>query len=150
MRRNSIIIVIIALLVVGGAALALTNKTDDTPPATTPTQTTETTDTTNTETNTTDTNDTDQLAAATITYKDGSFSPSSVTIKTGQSVNIINDSDADIQFVSNPHPVHTDNAELNIGSIAIGSNKTITIVNTGTWGYHNHLNSTESGTIVVQ
>jgi plastocyanin len=89
-------------------------------------------------------------SSVTISYVKGGFNPASVTVKSGGTVTIKNDSSEQLEFNSNPHPVHTDNPELNVGSIAPGQSKTITVVKVGTWGYHNHLDPSDQGTIIVQ
>lgn len=91
-----------------------------------------------------------QSQGNTITYTSGSFSPATLTVKSGDTVTLINKSNDTIQFDSNPHPVHTDNTELNVGAVGPGETKTFTLTKKGTWGYHNHLESSERGTIVVE
>jgi plastocyanin len=97
-----------------------------------------------------DTSNGNAAASVTITYSDGSFTPSEVTVQSGGTVKIINESDSEVEPASDDHPVHTDNAEINFGEIAAGESKTVTVNATGTWGYHNHLSSSETGTIVVE
>lgn len=92
----------------------------------------------------------DQPAAATIIYSNSGFSPSKITVKSGDSVAIKNTSPGDMQFDSDPHPVHTDDEELNAGAVAPGQTVTFTVTTKGTFGYHNHLNPSDTGTIVVQ
>ena len=89
-------------------------------------------------------------AAATITYGSNGFSPGTVTLKSGQTLAITNSSNQEIQMDSDPHPTHTDNPELNVGSIAAGQTKTVTLTKVGNWGYHNHLDPSQTGRIVVQ
>lgn len=89
-------------------------------------------------------------SVATITYASSGFSPSTVTVKKGDTITIKNDSSDDIQFDSNPHPLHTDNTELNVGAVASGKSTTVTLNKVGTWGYHNHFNTSQKGTITVQ
>lgn len=86
----------------------------------------------------------------TITYDGSNFSASATTMKAGGQVKVVNNSNKTLDFDSDPHPVHTDNAELNAGIINAGESKTFTITKTGTWGYHNHLNARQSGSITVQ
>lgn len=93
---------------------------------------------------------TDKKAAATITYSDSGFSPSTVTVKSGDTVAIKNTSSSDMQFDSDPHPVHTDDEELNAGPVTPGQTVTFTVTATGTYGYHNHLNPSDTGTIVIK
>jgi hypothetical protein len=88
--------------------------------------------------------------AATITYTNSGFEPSDSTIKSGQSVKVVNNSSQPLDFESNVHPIHTDNSELNIGEISPGSSKTFRLTTVGEWGFHNHLDSGHSGHIHVQ
>ncbi|PJE65423.1 hypothetical protein COU91_01740 [Candidatus Saccharibacteria bacterium CG10_big_fil_rev_8_21_14_0_10_47_8] len=92
----------------------------------------------------------DQNAAATIAYSDSGFSPSKITVKSGATVTIKNTSSNELQFNSDPHPIHTDNEELNVGAVASGQSQTFTASTKGTFGYHNHLNPSDKGTIVVE
>lgn len=85
-----------------------------------------------------------------VTYSSSGFDPETVTVKTSGQLTITNDSSSELQFNSNPHPIHTVNSELNIGTISAGESKSVTLNKTGTFGYHNHLNSSQTGTIVVK
>lgn len=85
-----------------------------------------------------------------ITYSDSGFSPSTLGVKSGDSLTIKNSSSSSVQIQSNPHPIHTDNEELNVGEIAPGQSKSFTPSKVGSWGYHNHLDPTQTGTIVVR
>jgi len=89
-------------------------------------------------------------AAATITYDGNSFSPSSVTVKSGDTVAIKNTSSSDVQFQSNPHPTHTDDTDLNVGVVMAGQTANFTVTKKGTFGYHNHLNPDQTGSITIQ
>ena len=144
MKTGIIVTGLVAAALVIGGFIIINNKSDN--------NQTSTTSTTNkqpeTATNTSETQ-TPQSASA-ITYANSSFTPSSLTVKSGDSVSIKNNSDDAIQVQSNPHPVHTDNDELNVGVIQAGKTATFTLTKTGTFGYHNHLNSSETGTITVQ
>jgi plastocyanin len=89
-------------------------------------------------------------ASATITYSSSGFSPAIVTVRKGGTLTVKNTTSSTMQFDSNPHPVHTDDPELNIGSIAGGGSATITVTKTGSHGYHNHLDPSQTGTLVVE
>lgn len=91
-----------------------------------------------------------QTASAAITYSDSGFSPSTLTVKSGDKVVIKNTASDELQFNSDPHPSHTEDTELNIGSVSAGQEQSFTITMTGSFGYHNHLNPSEKGMIVVQ
>jgi plastocyanin len=99
---------------------------------------------------TTSTSDSSKKAAATITYSDSGFSPSKTTVKSGDTVAIKNTSSSDMQFDSDPHPVHTDDEELNAGTVAPGQTVTFTVTTKGTFGFHNHLNPSDTGSITVE
>jgi len=91
-----------------------------------------------------------KVPSKTITYTDNGFSPSTITIKARSALIIKNDSSSDMEFSSDPHPVHTDDPELNKSVLAPGESKLIFPNVKGTHGYHNHLNSTHTGTLIVQ
>lgn len=131
---NKGIKVIIALVVVGAivaAAILLTGKDSD-------------------KNTTDDTSNSNAVASVTITYADGAFSPAEATVRSGGTVKIVNKSDDKVEPSSDDHPVHTDNPEINFGEIPAGESKIVTVDAAGTWGYHNHLSSSETGTIVVE
>jgi plastocyanin len=145
MKRTSAILAgLVLVLVIGGVTFALSRKSN-----TTDSTTNQTTNTV-TDTSTTNSSDAAEAASVTITYDGNSFSPSKVTVKSGDSVTIKNTGSIKLDFASDPHPTHTDNGELNIGSVAAGGSQTFTPTSKGTWGYHNHLDPTQTGTIVVE
>ena len=55
-----------------------------------------------------------------------------------------------MQFDSDPHPIHTTNQELNVEIVEPGEVKTFTVTKTGTFGYHNHLNPSQTGKIIIE
>jgi len=85
-----------------------------------------------------------------ITYSDGGFAPSPIKVKVGQTVSVKNSTAANIQVNSAPHPVHTLYPEFNIGTIAPGETKSVTLTTAGTRKYHNHLNPSQFGQIDVE
>jgi len=163
MRKGPMIaIIVIVLALAGGGIFALNHKSTPKTPAPTTTSDTSTTttqststdsttpDQTNTSTTQTTTTTDTTTSSTTISYDGSSFSPSTVTVKAGSSIIVKNASSSSLDFDSDPHPTHTDNPELNIGNISPGKSVTITVNKKGTWGYHNHLNSSQHGTLVVQ
>ena len=140
--KNLLIAVAVVVIVVGAGFFLLKGG-----------QKTETkTETTNQETQTSTPNPpaTEENQTGMIAYADGKFSPSSLTVKSGSTVTIMNKSSDVIQVDSNPHPAHTDNTELNVGTIGASETRTFTITKAGSWRYHNHLESSEGGTIIVE
>lgn len=85
-----------------------------------------------------------------ITYSDSGFSPAQLKVKVGEAVQFKNDSTSSVQVNSAVHPTHTLYPELNIGSIAAGESKSVAFTQAGTYKYHNHLNASENGMIVVE
>jgi plastocyanin len=138
MNKKTIWVVVAVVVVIGGAigAYAMTQKDAGAP--------------SNPSTSDSDKKDSDKKIAATITYSDSGYSPSTITVKSGDTIAIKNTSSSEMQFDSDPHPVHTDDEELNAGPVAPGQTITFTVTTTGTYGYHNHLNPSDSGTIVIK
>lgn len=152
MRTGVIAAVIAVLILVGGAFALLKNsdkKSDSAPTSTNTTQTppSTTTETQNTEQQATNTENT---SASTITYTNNGFSPSTVTVKAGTKITVKNESARLLQFSSDPHPEHTDEDELNMGTISPGKSDTFTVNATGKHGFHNHLNESHTGTLTVE
>src|SRR3989337_2554587 len=85
-----------------------------------------------------------------ITYTDSGFSSAQISVKVGDTVTFKNDSTKNIQVNSAGHPSHTQFPELNVGSIAAGESKTVTFTTAGTKKYHNHLNPSQTGPMVVE
>lgn len=88
--------------------------------------------------------------APTITFDGNSFSPSELTVPAGTTVTITNTSSREIQFDSDPHPAHTDNPELNVGTVEPGQSETFTVTTTGEHGFHDHLSANITGTLTVE
>ncbi len=91
-----------------------------------------------------------QPTQASITLTANGFSPATLTIKLGAKVTWANKSGSAATVNSNPHPVHTAYQPLNLGNFSDGGTLSLTFDKPGTYGYHNHLNPSQSGTIVVQ
>lgn len=85
-----------------------------------------------------------------VTLTTSGYSPASLTVKAGTTVTFMNKSGSKATVSSDPHPVHTAYPPLNLGSFADGGTLTLTFDKPGTYGYHNHLNPTQTGKIIVQ
>ena len=92
----------------------------------------------------------DGEVAVTITYNGAGFTLSADKVASGSKVKVVNSSQKELDFDSDPHPVHTDNTELNEGLIPAGEERTFTLNAVGTWGFHNHLNASQNGKITVE
>lgn len=85
-----------------------------------------------------------------VTLTPNGFSPTNLTIKAGSTVTWTNNSGQPATVNSDPHPTHTDYPPLNLGQFANGGTLSLTFTKPGTYGYHNHLNPSERGSIIVQ
>lgn len=145
------IIVVVAIVLLGGWWVFAHNN--NTTPATNQGQNQNETSNTNPPTSTNNSSDsTSQSApvAATITYTDNGFEPKQTTVKSGDTVRITNNSQSAMSLDSDPHPVHTNQPELNVGDVEPGQSKTFVIDKVGTWGFHNHNDPSHTGSITVQ
>ncbi|MEX2007268.1 MAG: hypothetical protein WD992_00660, partial [Candidatus Levyibacteriota bacterium] len=50
---------------------------------------------------------------------------------------------------SNPHPTHSIYPALNLGNFGDGQGVSLVFDTVGTYGYHNHLDATKTGTVIV-
>lgn len=94
--------------------------------------------------------DNEQIDANTIVYTNSGFSPAMLTVAMGSTITIQNNSSVTLDFASDIHPSHLQNPELNVGIIEPGQSRSVTVSQQGTWGYHNHLNASDVGQIVVR
>jgi len=100
-----------------------------------------------------------------ITYTDSGFSPSELVVEAGTEVTFVNNSSGSFWPASAIHPTHTVYPGSNIslcgtaealsafdacGSIAAGSSYSFTFDEVGSWNYHNHLQVSQTGRVVVQ
>ncbi|OGI29268.1 MAG: hypothetical protein A2288_00610 [Candidatus Moranbacteria bacterium RIFOXYA12_FULL_44_15] len=92
-----------------------------------------------------------QAADAVVAYTDAGFSPKTVTVKVGDTVMFRNDSSGGMWVASAPHPVHTDYPEFDAKkSYVKGEAYSFTFEKSGTWKFHNHLKSTDFGSVTVE
>ncbi|MFA6519524.1 MAG: hypothetical protein WCT41_01720 [Candidatus Paceibacterota bacterium] len=94
-----------------------------------------------------------------VTFTDSGFSPGVLDITKGTVVEFKNASSKSMRVASNPHPIHDEYPARggcisstfdSCTNIPPGGTWLFQFDFTGTWGYHDHLNSTDMGTIVVQ
>lgn len=90
------------------------------------------------------------ISATIVKITSTGFSPQTVTIKAGDSVTWMNDDTAMHNVSSAPHPTHTAYPPLNLGNIAPGSSKSLTFPTAGTYKYHDHLNPSLTGSVIVE
>lgn len=150
MNKKAIIALAVLVVVVGGGIFWMVRQE---PAANDNNTAIEPTSSPSSDTSTTGTDSPTDAPAATettITYSGSGFSPSTITVKTGDTVVIKNTSTRNVQFDSDPHPAHTTNPELNVNDVAPGESRSFVVNTKGTFGYHNHLNASQKGTIIVE
>lgn len=78
------------------------------------------------------------------------FEPKSVTIKVGETVTWTNQTSAEVRVASDPHPLHTGLPGLDdLSGATQGDTYSFTFTKAGTFGYHDHNNTSVKGTVVV-
>ena len=91
-----------------------------------------------------------QPAVHQVVYDGKAFSPASLTVKAGDTVVFKNNSTSAFWPASGPHPTHTNYPEFDPKkAIPAGGSWSFVFTKVGTWPYHNHLNSSQFGTIIV-
>ncbi|OHA47124.1 MAG: hypothetical protein A3A80_00980 [Candidatus Terrybacteria bacterium RIFCSPLOWO2_01_FULL_44_24] len=80
----------------------------------------------------------------------GGFAPASLTAKVGTKVTWKNETDTLAWPASDPHPVHTGLPGFDaLAGLAHDATYSFTFLTAGSFGYHDHLNTSHTGTIVV-
>lgn len=138
---GKIIIGIIAILIVGYLLVGnRLNKTTSTI-ALSPTPVISKTETITTQKN---------VSSSIVTVTGSGFSPESLTVKARTKVVWENKSGGNISINSDPHPTHEDYPPLNLGQVEDGKTISLIFDKAGTYKYHNHLNPSQRGTIIVE
>ena len=156
MKTSSIVAVVVAVVVIAGAVWWLMSQPAAAPQANT-----------NTQAPAAVADNTTPAApmSATVTYGANGFSPSTVTVAKGGTVTFVAAAGADEMWIaSNPHPIHNayDGTTLSqhcaqgysgpapFDQCAAGNSFSFTFDKVGSWPYHNHGNSSDFGTVIVQ
>lgn len=88
---------------------------------------------------------------AAITLTDSGYSPQLITVKIGEVVTFTNNSSESMWVASDPHPTHTDYDGFDARkAMSKGQTYSFTFNKTGHWGYHNHLDPSQVGTVIVE
>jgi plastocyanin len=86
----------------------------------------------------------------TVTLSKNGFSPTQVTIKVGSAVRWKNISGSQQTVNSDNYPTNQLHRELNFGVFNNGSSVVYTFTKPGIYGYHNQLNHTQMGKVIVE
>jgi plastocyanin len=93
-------------------------------------------------------------SSATITITSAGISPKAVTVARGGTILFVNNDSVVHVPSSNPHPVHTDCPDVNVGSLSTGQSRaTQALTIARTCGFHDHNNPQNAalhGTITIQ
>ena len=147
--RTSKFVMGIVLLVVGLGLLvwALTGRKAEAPAS----QSSETSQSANSEDSakTSESSAEAESTAATIVFTNDGFTPNKLTVKTGTVVTVKNESSNRVQFSSDDHPTHREDPEINMKTLAPGESGTFTAKTVGTHGFHDHIDDSKTGTLVV-
>ncbi len=150
-----IVIVVLVVLGLGWYVMAQNSSTDVTPSE-------QTADTTGSQNTNVPASPPPQTVS--VTYTDQGFTPASVNLKVGDTVTFVNQSTKKMWVASNQHPTHTEydgtsrtthcvagyTGPKPFDECATGDSYSFTFTQVGTTEYHNHINATDIGTVVVQ
>lgn len=147
MKPKAVIIGLVLVVALGAGGYVIFHKSGYKAPSS---DTQNQTGQTQTQNDTSNQNQGTQNAADTITYSDNGFSPAQLNVSAGTTVTVKNTTSGDVEMDSDPHPVHTDDTDLNVGLVAAGQSKTFTVTKKGTFGYHNHLDPSQQAKITIE
>jgi plastocyanin len=85
-----------------------------------------------------------------VSLTDSGFNPQTVTVKKGTRVVWTNNTTSTASINSADHPTHTKFIFLNLDTFEPGATLGTTVDMNGTFQYHNHLNPTQTGVIIVK
>lgn len=98
----------------------------------------------------------------TVTYTADGFSPSTLNVRTGDTVRFVNESGGTMWVASAVHPIHAvydgtslsqhcaTGATKSFDQCSAGDEYSFTFDKAGTWKYHDHTHASETGTIIVR
>jgi plastocyanin len=90
------------------------------------------------------------VARVVVMYTDGGFGPEITTVKRGNVVTFVNESSRSMWVASAMHPTHQLLPGFDqLKSVGTSGTYEYTFTKVGTWKYHNHMNPTDTGTVVV-
>lgn len=136
--NNKVLLAAVVVLVIGGGALLLLNNKAQTQPTNQATQ------------NTTPTQAVQQEEETLVTVTSSGYDPKTITVKPGAKVVWKNETGAPITVSSDNHPTHLLWPFLNLGKFEDGSTVSVVFEKAGTYTYHNHLDASMTGTVVVE
>lgn len=89
-------------------------------------------------------------ARGVVTYTDTGFAPKPLTVKKGTTVTFVNESSRGMWVASAAHPTHQLLPGFDqLSQVAKGGSYEYTFIKVGTWTYHNHISTSDTGSVVV-
>lgn len=138
---NNKLLLVVVLIVVAFGGVLLFNKSN--------TVNTNSKDTTNQ--NPTPTKaDSVKIESANVEVTSSGFAPQSLTVKTGTTVVWTNKSGGPVTVNSDSHPTHLKWPFLNLGKFDDSASVSVVFEKVGTYTYHNHLDASQVGTVIVE
>lgn len=139
------IIAIVAIVVLAGIGVWAFTQTNQ------ETNTTQQNETPFSEANNTEDENTEAAETAEISYTNDGFSPKTTTVEEGITVTWVNESEGQMWIASSVHPTHGELPELDQqNGVSSGGEFSFQFDQSGEWDYHNHLNPSQKGTVVVE
>lgn len=142
--NSKLLLVIVVLIVAFGAFTFLANKNTSTPSSTKQPESMKSQKTTTpavTQANS---------QVANVILGDSGFVPKDIIVKAGTRVIWRNSSGKAATVNSDNHPTHRLYLFLNLGEFPDGSSVQVVFDKAGKYGYHNHYNASETGTVTVE
>ena len=141
--NNKTLVIVIAVLILIGAVIVIAGKLGD--------KSAQPLNVTNQDTTKQGTGGTTpKETISSINLTSSGFSPNTITIKTGTRVIWLNKSGAAATVNSAVHPSHKVYTPLNLGEFRDGSSVQLVFDKPGTYKYHDHLNPSRTGTVIVE
>ncbi len=149
MNNKSLVGIVITVIIVLGAVVLLKGKPNISNQTTTPSTVEPTTSVQSTGESKT-TGSTEVEKETTVNATANGFEPQTVTVKAGAKVTWVNKSGAVANVSSAKHPTHLLYPPLNLGNVTDGQSVSLVFDTAGTYKYHNHLDASQTGTVVVE
>ncbi|MDP2665672.1 MAG: hypothetical protein Q8P23_03520 [bacterium] len=161
MNGNYIWGIIVLIIIIVGGWFLLKGTPTSAPTTTDQTSAVQTPAVTNT---TTTTSTTTTSSGVTVFYTASGFSPKSVTVPLGTTVTFVNQSPGSMWVASAAHPAHTAYSGTNLSqhcpdttnsafdecaAVTSGNSYSFTFNKVGDWKYHNHVNASDFGAVIV-
>lgn len=149
--RNLIIIIVLVLVVAAGFIMIARSMKSSNLSTSAPSQTVQNSSPVMVGSSSPNASSSGAMSQNIINISSNGFSPSTVTIKVGDTVTWMNKDSAPHQVNSDVHPTHLLYPPLNtIGLLNPGEKKSLSFPTAGTFKFHDHLNPQFTGSVVVQ